>query len=105
MSRSARFHKIVRNPTPENTLVITRRTLNESYAVMLAESGKIFVSDLERRQAWRTAKRLSELLKVQVRQSLAVHIADGKEYSGYEFKIAGELKCPHCKSVIFNFSA
>lgn len=85
-------------------MVVTRKTLNETYAAIMAESGSVFVSDLGRKEAWRINQRLTELLKVSTKYFQAVHRADGMEYSGYEFKLAGMLRCPRCGTVIFDFS-
>ena len=106
-----KFHKVITNPTPENTIIISKRSMNETLALTLAQTGRIFVSNMNRSEAWRTAKTFTNSLGMKVKQFAAQHIDEkGNRYDGYEFIIAQDVSinsfpkvCPRCvESLVLN---
>ena len=79
--------KVFRNATPENTVLVSKRAMNESLSLLLAEQGAIFVSNVERREAWRMENRFSKLLGIKVRGFNGEHQHQGSTYPGYWFKV------------------
>jgi hypothetical protein len=99
-----KFHKVITNPSPENTTIISKRNMNETLALTLAQTGRIFVSNMNRSEAWRTAKTFTNSIGMKVKQFAAQHIDEkGNRYDGYEFVIIQDIPldgfpkiCPSC---------
>lgn len=78
--------------------------MNETLALTLAQTGRIFVSNMNRSEAWRTAKTFSTSLGLRVKQFSAQHVDEkGNRYDGYEFVIVQDIPingfsnvCPSC---------
>lgn len=79
--------------------------MNETLALTLAQTGRIFVSNMDRSEAWRTAKTFSSSLGMRVKQFAAQHVDEkGNRYDGYEFVIVQDIlinssflkACPAC---------
>ena len=99
-----KFHKVITNPSPENTTIVSKRSLNETLALTLAQTGRIFVSNMNRSEAWRTAKTFTDSIGMRVKQFAAQHVDEkGNRYDGYEFVIIQDISlggfpklCPSC---------
>jgi hypothetical protein len=99
-----KFHKVISNPSPENTTIISKRSMNETLALTLAQTGRIFVSNMNRSEAWRTAKTFTNSIGMRVKQFAAQHVDEkGNRYDGYEFVIVQDIPinsfsnvCPSC---------
>jgi hypothetical protein len=99
-----KFHKVITNPSPENTTIISKRSMNETLALTLAQTGRIFVSNMNRSEAWRTAKTFTNSIGMRVKQFAAQHVDEkGNRYDGYEFVIVQDIPisnfsrvCPGC---------
>ena len=87
-----KFRKVITNPSPENTTIISKRSMNETLALTLAQTGRIFVSNMNRSEAWRTAKTFTKSIGLRVKQFAAQHIDEkGNRYDGYEFVIIQDI--------------
>jgi hypothetical protein len=103
-----KFHKVISNPSPENTTIISKRSMNETLALTLAQTGRIFVSNMNRSEAWRTAKTFTNSIGIRVKQFAAQHMDEkGNRYDGYEFVIIQDVPitsfgsiCPSCGEVL-----
>jgi hypothetical protein len=99
-----KLHKVVTNPSAENTTIISKRSMNENLALTLAQTGRIFVSNMSRAEAWRTAKTFTQSIGIKVKQFAAQHIDEkGNRYDGYEFVVIQDVPldgfpkiCPSC---------
>ena len=99
-----KFHKVITNPSTENTTIISKRSMNETLALTLAQTGRIFVSNMNRSEAWRTAKTFTNSIGMRVKQFAAQHVDEkGNRYDGYEFVIVQDIPinsfsnvCPSC---------
>jgi hypothetical protein len=99
-----KLHKVITNPTPDNTTIISKRSMNETLALTLAQTGRIFVSNMNRSEAWRTAKTFTNSIGTRVKQFAAQHVDEkGNRYDGYEFVIVQDIPissfssvCPGC---------
>jgi hypothetical protein len=99
-----KLHKVITNPRPENTTIISKRSMNETLALTLAQTGRIFVSNMNRAEAWRTAKTFSNSIGIKVKQFSAQHVDEkGNRYDGYEFVVIQDVPlddfpkiCPSC---------
>jgi hypothetical protein len=66
--------------------------MNETLALTLAQTGKIFVSNMNRSEAWRTAKTFTNSIGMRVKQFAAQHVDEkGNRYDGYEFVIVQDI--------------
>jgi hypothetical protein len=78
--------------------------MNETLALTLAQTGRIFVSNMNRSEAWRTAKTFTDSIGMRVKQFAAQHVDEkGNRYDGYEFVIVHDVPinsfsnvCPGC---------
>ena len=99
-----KLHKVITNPTPESTTIISKRCMNETLALTLAQTGRIFVSNMNRAEAWRSAKTFTKSIGIKVKQFAAQHVDEkGNRYDGYEFVVIQDVPlnafskiCPSC---------
>jgi hypothetical protein len=95
-----KLHKVITNPTPENTTIISKRSMNETLALTLAQTGRIFVSNMNRAEAWRTAKLFTKSIRIKVKQFAAQHVDEkGNRYDGYEFVVIQDVPLDHFSKI------
>ena len=73
-----KYHKVITKPASEKETTMTKRTFNMNLSIALAESGSIFISNLDRREAWRMEQRFSKLLGEKVKAFHMLYEDDGK---------------------------
>jgi hypothetical protein len=99
-----KLHKVITNPSAENTTIISKRSMNETLSLTLAQTGRIFVSNMNRAEAWRSAKTFTKNIGIKVKQFAAQHVDEkGNRYDGYEFVVVQDVPldgfpkiCPSC---------
>jgi hypothetical protein len=66
--------------------------MNDTLALTLAQTGRIFVSNMNRREAWHTAKTFTISMGMRVKQFAVQHVDEkGNRYDGYELLIVQDI--------------